>query len=64
MIQFLNGEISGESPKKKKNSKDYYLRRNYVVMHTGGGPDYLISRKVYDEARDEDGEVDLMKIKL
>ncbi len=50
----------------KKTKRQYYAMENYVVMNgdvTTGERDYLISKTVYEKARDQFGCIDLMKIK-
>jgi hypothetical protein len=46
-----------------RSQKQYYIERSIVVMKVVGGDDYLVSKKVSDEATDIHGDVDMMKIK-
>jgi hypothetical protein len=42
----------------------YYAINSYVVLKgKRGEKDYLISKSIYNEDQDEEGEIDLLKIK-
>ena len=62
IVTYLN-ERSSRVNKKGKTQKHYYQHNSYVVMQFAGAPDYLVTKKSYDEAKDEEGHVDLMKLK-
>jgi hypothetical protein len=50
----------------KKTKIEYYAMKNYVVMQgslISGERVYLIAEKSYDEAKDQHGDVDLLKLK-
>lgn len=64
LIMFLSGPAKDKTVKKSK--ADYYAMKNYVVMQgrsITGERDYLISKKVYEDAKDPHGDVDILKIK-
>jgi hypothetical protein len=65
LVSFLKGP--GPRDKNTKKTKwQYYAMENYIVMNgdvSTGERDYLISKTVYEKARDQFGCIDIMKIK-
>jgi hypothetical protein len=64
LVTFLSGPAKDKTIKKSKS--EYYAMKNYVVMQgtlIAGERAYLISKKVYNESKDQYGDVDLLKIK-
>jgi hypothetical protein len=63
MARYLSDLAEGVGLNKKKSSKDYYLKRSYILLKSEGSDDFLVSKKVYNDATDLDGKVGMMKIK-
>jgi hypothetical protein len=65
LVSFLKGP-GPRDKNTKKTKRQYYAMENYVVMNgdaSTGERDYLISKTVYEKARDRFGCIDIMKIK-
>jgi hypothetical protein len=60
---YPNDKVAGIRLGEKKSQNHYYIERSYVLMKVLGGKDYLVSKKVSDEATDINSDVDIVKIK-
>jgi hypothetical protein len=63
MAKYLSDLAEGIGLDKKKSNKDYYINRSCILLKSDSSADFLVLKKFYDEATDEDGDVDMMKIK-
>ena len=61
LTTFLSEPVKGKDMKRFQT--DYYAMKNVVTMHASlGEKDYLSFLKVFQEAADEDGDVNIFKI--
>jgi hypothetical protein len=60
LVKFLSGPAKDK--KVKKTPSEYYAIKNFVTMR-GNETTYLISKKVYEDARNVDGDIDILKVK-
>ncbi len=61
MAKYLSDLAEGVGLDKKNSNKDYYIKGSCILLKSESSDDFLVSKKVYNDATDLKGEVDMMK---